>query len=63
MWKDQMLLMKLEGGRPGGGAGGRGGGLMAAGVGAGTSSESDGGGQLEKETLEARCRRKAMLRA
>nr|XP_015625091.1 putative ETHYLENE INSENSITIVE 3-like 4 protein [Oryza sativa Japonica Group] len=57
MWKDQMLLMKLEGGRPGGGGGRGGGGLAAAG--AGTSSE----GQLEEETPEARCRRKAMLRA
>uniref|UniRef100_A0A0E0CMC0 Ethylene insensitive 3-like DNA-binding domain-containing protein n=1 Tax=Oryza meridionalis TaxID=40149 RepID=A0A0E0CMC0_9ORYZ len=58
MWKDQMLLMKLEGGRPGGGGGGgRGGGGLAAAE-AGTSSE----GQLE-ETPEARCRRKAMLRA
>uniref|UniRef100_A0A0E0K1G6 Ethylene insensitive 3-like DNA-binding domain-containing protein n=1 Tax=Oryza punctata TaxID=4537 RepID=A0A0E0K1G6_ORYPU len=55
MWKDQMLLMKLEGGRPGGGS--RGGGLAAA----GTSSE--GYGSQEEETPEARCRRKAMLRA
>ncbi|KAL5211615.1 hypothetical protein ABZP36_022462 [Zizania latifolia] len=54
MWKDQMLLMKLEG-RAGGG---RGRGVAAA---AGTSS-SEGDGQQE-ETPEVRCRRKAMLRA
>ncbi|XP_040376560.1 putative ETHYLENE INSENSITIVE 3-like 4 protein [Oryza brachyantha] len=54
MWKDQMLLMKLEG-RAGGGRG-----VGAAAAAAGMSLEGDG---QEEETPEVRCRRKAMLRA
>uniref|UniRef100_A0A0D9VHF8 Ethylene insensitive 3-like DNA-binding domain-containing protein n=1 Tax=Leersia perrieri TaxID=77586 RepID=A0A0D9VHF8_9ORYZ len=56
MWKDQMLLMKLEG-RAGITA-------AAAAARAGTSSSQEGRDEdQEEETPEVRCRRKAMLRA
>ncbi|KAF0906494.1 hypothetical protein E2562_011482 [Oryza meyeriana var. granulata] len=54
MWKDQMLLMKLEG---------RAGVARAGGVAAAVAGTSGGDGQKEEETPEVRCRRKAMLRA
>lgn len=52
MWKDQMLLNKLEG---------RAGAFRAAAAGTGTEAMDAGPLQLE-ETPEVRCRRKAMLR-